>query len=206
MLSLKFIVLCSISTATFGLTPSGDLLDAALYAQCPKWSSKLEIRHEKFKPASVTNLHWVHKWKPAIPFFLQFYVKSHQEHRVHGLCLRRAKSPSWGCPGQSQLTTGTVPRQGQMAECLDTTAIGQPELKGPNQALGNCHQLESPAEKATPCTSHLHGLEHHRAEVSSWGSSVTGVTPQEPAHTTLHVPPQRAACSASLQGNSFVNP
>lgn len=58
----------------------------------------------------------------------------------------------------TKLTTGTVPRQGQMAECLDATAISQPGLMGTNQALGNCHQLESPAEKATPSTSHLHAL------------------------------------------------
>lgn len=32
-----------------------------LYAGCPNGNSNLEIHHKKFKPASMTNLHWVHK-------------------------------------------------------------------------------------------------------------------------------------------------
>lgn len=146
-------------------------------------------------------------WSVCIEFtnenlqFLHFYVKSHQEHRVRGLCLRvrHTRSPSRGCPWQSQLTTGTVPRQGQMAECLDATAISQPELKGPNQALGNCQQLEHPAGKSTPSASHVHGLEQRCAK-SSWGSCVRGVTAGTCPHHSAR------PTSASLQGNNPGNP
>lgn len=153
----------------------------------------------------MTGVHWVHEWKPGIPLFLPFYVKSHQEHRVHGLCLQHAKSSSWGCPWQSQLTTGTMPSQGQMADCLGATAISQPEPKGTDQALGNCHQLEWSRESHTvyfppPWPWAL------KCKVSSSGSCAMDITQQEPAHTSVHVPPQCATSSASLQGNNLVNP
>lgn len=37
-------------------------------------------------------------------------------------------------------------------------------------------------------------------------SCAMDITQQEPAHTSVHVPPQCAASSASLQGNNLVNP